>query len=130
MNDEEYPGIGRLNYFLANVAMGAVVAFVAIVFTPGSRVMTITMLVVMIASMMLDVMRLRNMGVSQWFAFLRILPFGKMLLTTALTCAQTGWIETRRLDSPGKSILLVELLFLALIIFLVYWIRVSVPMVF
>lgn len=116
--EHEYPGIGRLHYFLGQVGMIAAVVFVVTVFGPESRVMSITGLVLLIASFVLDVLRLKNMGLSQWFAFLRYVPFGKTLLGFGLLCAQTGWAETRRLDSAGKSILAVEIVLLALILFL------------
>ena len=118
--EHEYPGIGRLHYFLAHIGMIAAVVFVVTVFGPESRVMSITGLVLMVASFVLDVMRLKNIGVSQWFAFLRYVPFGKTLLGFGLLCAQTGWIETRRLDSAGKSILFTELVLLALILFMFF----------
>jgi len=116
--EHEYPGICRLHYFLAQIGMIAAVMLVLTVFGPESRVMTITGLGVTVASFVLDVMRLKNIGVSQWFAFLRYLPFVSTLLGFGLLCAQTGWIETRRLDSAGKSILFTELVLLALILFL------------
>ena len=118
--ENEYPGIGRLHYFLAQVGMIAAVIFVVTVFGPESGVMKIMALVLMVASVIFDVMRLRNIGVSQWFAFLRYLPFGETLLGFGLLCAQTGWIETRRLDSAGKSILFTELILLALMLFLFF----------
>ena len=116
----EYPGIGRLHYFLAHIGMIAVVVFVVTVFGPESRVMSITGLVLMVATFVLDVLRLQNIGLSHWLAFVRYLPFGDTLLGCALLCAQTGWIETRRLDSAGKSILFTELLLLALMLFLYF----------
>ena len=119
-HEHEYPGIGRLHYFLAHIGMIAAVVFVVTVFGPESRVMSITGLVLMVASFVLDVMRLKNIGLSQWFAFLRYVPFGSTLLGFGLLCAQTGWIETRRLDSAGKSILFAELVLLALILFLFF----------
>ncbi len=115
-----YPGIGRLHYFLAHIGMIAAVVFVVTVFGPESRVTTIIGLVLMVASFVLDVMRLKNIGLSQWFAFLRYVPFGRTLLGFGLLCAQTGWIETRRLDSAGKSILVAELVLLALILFMFF----------
>lgn len=124
--EREYPGIGRLHYFLCHVGMIAAVVFVVTVFGPESRVMSITGLVLMVASFALDVMRLRNIGISQWFAFLRYAPFGKTLLGIGLTCAQTGWIETSRLDSAGKSILVVELLLVALVIFMAFRFQVTI----
>jgi uncharacterized membrane protein YhaH (DUF805 family) len=116
----EYPGIGRLHYFLAHLAMIAAVVFVVTVFGPDSPVMNIITVVVMVAGLVLDVMRLRNIGASQWFVFLRYVPFGSTVLAMALLCAQTGWAETRRLDSAGRSILLVEILWIALMLFLIF----------
>src|SRR5215216_8203613 len=116
--ENEYPGIGRLHYFLGNVGLIAATVFVVAVFGPDSTVMKISGLLLMIASVVLDVMRLRNMGVSQWLVFGRFLPFGKTLLWIAMTTAQTGWNETRRLDSAGKSILITELVLFGLVLFL------------
>ena len=118
--DQEYPGIGRLHYFLAQVGMIAAVIFVVTIFGPESRVMSIMTLVLMVASVILDVMRLRNIGVSQWFSFLRYAPYGKTILWLGLTSAQPGWIETRRLDRAGKSILIFQLALLGLLLFMIF----------
>ena len=113
-----YPGIGRLHYFLSQIGMIAAVVFVVTVFGPESPVLKVTAFVVMVASVIVDVLRLRNMGVSQWLVFLRFLPFGKTLMWIALTSAQTGWNESRKLDSAGRSILFVEVLLFLMIIFI------------
>ncbi len=118
--ENEYPGIGRLHYFLSQVAMVAAIGFVLTVFGPESRIFSITAFGIMVASVVVDVLRLRNMGVSQWLVFLRFLPFGKTLMWIALTSAQTGWNETRKLDSAGKSILFVEVLIFLMIIFMMW----------
>jgi hypothetical protein len=119
-SDREYPGIGRLHYFLGNVCLIAAVVFVVAMFGPESPVMSGTSLVVMIGAVVLDVMRLRNIGVSQWLVFLRFVPFGSTVLAIGLLAAQTGWADTRRLDSAGRSILFAEFLLLALILFLAF----------
>jgi hypothetical protein len=113
-----YPGIGRLHYFLSQVGMIAAVVFVVNVFGPESPVLRVAALVLMVVSVVVDVLRLRNMGVSQWLVFLRFLPFAKTLMWIALTSAQPGWNETRKLDSSGKSILFVEVLLFLMIIFM------------
>jgi uncharacterized membrane protein YhaH (DUF805 family) len=115
-----YPGIGRLHYFLAHIGMIAVAVFVVNVFGLGRRVASIVGLALMVASFVLDALRLQNIGLSQWFAFIRYVPFGRTLLLFGLLCAQTGWRETRRLDDAGKSILVTELLLLALMLFLYF----------
>lgn len=134
MNNAElangYPGIGRLHYFLGQVGMIAAAVFVVTVFGAGSPVMNVMSLVLMVAGLVLDVMRLRNIGVSEWLVFLRYLPYGGTLLWIGLTSAQTGWNETRRLDSAGKSILFTELLLVALMLFLIFRSGALVPMYF
>ena len=120
MTEDGYPGIGRLHYFLAHVGIIAAVLFVVTVFGPDSPLMRVTSLVVMVGAVVLDVLRLRNIGLSQWLVFLRFLPFGSTLLAIGLMAAQSGWAETRRLDSAGRSILLVELILLAMMLFLIF----------
>lgn len=120
ITEDGYPGIGRLHYFLAHVGMIAAVLFVVTVFGPESLVMRVMSLAVMVAAVVLDVMRLRNIGLSQWLVFLRFVPFGSTLLAIGLMAAQTGWAETRRLDSAGRSILLVELILVVMVLFLMF----------
>jgi hypothetical protein len=125
--DESYPGIDRLHYFLAKIGMIAAVVFVVTIFGAHSPVMKILGLLLMVAGVVLDVMRLRNIGVSQWFAFIRFLPFGNTVLDIGLQCAQPGWGETRRLDRAGRSILIFELFLLALALFMAFRMRLDVP---
>ncbi len=125
MSDETlehiYPGIGRLNYFLAQVGMGVAMAVLVINLGPESPVVRLAGLGLMIAGFVLDVMRLRNIGVSQWFAMLRLVPYAGSLLTIGLQCAQTGWIESRRLDRAGMIIFGVYAAFFAFLIFVILW---------
>ncbi len=116
--EDEYPGIGRLHYFLAQVGMIAVAIFVVTTLGPESPAVGIMTIALMVASFVLDVMRLKNIGVSQWFAFLRYLPFGRLLLGFGLLSAQTGWVETKRFDRAGVSILIVEAMLVGLMLFM------------
>lgn len=127
--DHIYPGVDRWQYFMAKIAMIFAVMFVVAVFGPQSPVMRMLGLLLMVGSVMLDVMRLRNIGVSQWYAFVRFLPFGNTVLDICLQSAQTGWVETRKLDDTGKRILMTELLFIAVMLFLAWRVRTmtSVP---
>lgn len=118
--EDDYPGIGRLHYFLAQVGMMIAAVFVVMTFGPESTVMSVTTIVLMVASFVLDVMRLRNIGVSQWLAFLRYLPFGRLALNFGLLSAQTGWVETKRFDRAGVSILIVEALLVGLMLFMYF----------
>jgi uncharacterized membrane protein YhaH (DUF805 family) len=125
--DTDHPGIDRLHYFLGKAGMIASVVFVATVFGPTSGVMRVLGLLLMVASMVLDSMRLRNVGVSQWWAFIRFLPFGNTVLDLGLLCAQTGWAETRRLDRAGRSILIFELILIAMVLIVFLRMRMMAP---
>ena len=118
--DDIYPGIGRLNYFLSNVAIVAVMVGAVIALGPESLVFKVLSLAAMIAGVVLDVMRLRNIGVSEWFAFLRFLPWVGGLVGIGLQSFQTGWIETRRLDRTGWTIIGVYVALFAVLMFLVF----------
>jgi len=122
-----YPGVNRLQYFLARIGMIAAMIFAVTIFGAHSPVMKVLTLLLMIASVVLDVLRLRNIGLSQWWAFIRFLPFGNAVLSIGLQCAQPGWAETRELDSAGKQVLVFELVLIALLIFIAYWMRASIP---
>lgn len=134
MSDTEsvckYPGIDRRQYFLSKLGMIAAAVFVVIVFGPGSPAIRVLGLLLLIATVVLDVLRLQNMGVSQWFAFIRFLPFGNIILDIGLQSAQTGWAETRRLDDTGKRILVFNLVFLAIMLFLAWRGSMALPMYF
>jgi uncharacterized membrane protein YhaH (DUF805 family) len=128
--DHVYPGVDRLQYFLAKVCTILAVVFVVAIFGSHSPVMRVLGLLLMVGSVVLDVMRLRNIGVSQWYAFIRFLPFGNTILDICLQSAQTGWVETRRLDRDGKRIFIVELLFIGLMLFLAFRARIEMPFYF
>ncbi|MGD9589731.1 MAG: hypothetical protein AB7Q37_17165 [Pyrinomonadaceae bacterium] len=123
MSDETlesgYPGVGRLYYFLGRVMLIIVTIFSVVYFGPQSRVFAVVTLATMIAGVVLDVMRLRNIGVTSWLLFLKYLPYGALLLSIGLQTAQTGWVETKRLDRAGWAILGTHAALIAVIIFLI-----------
>ncbi|MBK9156249.1 MAG: hypothetical protein IPM25_18915 [Chloracidobacterium sp.] len=123
MSDETlesgYPGVGRLYYFLGRVMLIIVTIFTVVYFGPQSRVFAVVTLATMIAGAVLDVMRLRNIGVTSWLLFLKYLPYGALVLSIGLQTAQTGWVETKRLDRPGWAILATHAALIAVIIFLI-----------
>ena len=123
MSDETlesgYPGVGRLYYFLGRVMLIIVTIFSAVYFGPGSRVFQVVTIATMIAGAILDVERLKNMGVTRWLLFIKYLPYGALALSIGLQTAQTGWIETKRLDRAGWAILGTHAALLALIIYLI-----------
>jgi len=98
------PGIDRLNYFLSLIAVGFAASASVVLFGPGSSITKVVGLILTIVGFVLDVLRLRNIGVSQWFAMLRLLPFVNLLLAIGLLSAQPGWAVTQRLDRSGRTI--------------------------
>jgi uncharacterized membrane protein YhaH (DUF805 family) len=123
----EYPGLTRQRYFVGKIVMIFAVIFTMMMVGPGSPVMRFLGLAVLTATVVMDVLRLQNMGASQWWAFIRFLPFGNLVLDIGLQSAQTGWAETRRLDATGKRILITELVFLGLMLLLASRAGMSMP---
>jgi hypothetical protein len=119
--DEGYPGVGRLRFFLGKIGIVAVTAVSVIYFGPGSSVTKVLSIVLSILSFKLDVMRLRNIGVTQWFAFCRLIPYVNLVYTIGLLSAQGGWIESRRLDRNGKTIAAFLISMVALMFFMFYF---------
>ena len=109
---------------MAKMAMIFAVMIVFKVFFLSSPMMKILTLLMMFGSIALDVLRLKNIGVSQWYAFVRFLPFGNTILDICLQSAQPGWAETRTLDSTGKRILFTEIAFIVMIVILAWRARV------
>jgi hypothetical protein len=114
-----YPGVGRLYYFLGRVMLIIVTIFSVLYFGPESRVFQVVTLATMIAGAVLDVMRLKNIGVTTWLLFIKYLPYGALALSIGLQTAQTGWVETKRLDRSGWAILATHAAIIALIIYLI-----------
>ena len=115
-----YPGISRLHYFLAKIVIAVVMVFATLYFGPEHSIFSGLLLGVMIAGVVLDVMRLRNTGVSQWLVFLRFVPYGGLILWTFLQSAQGGWVETKRFDRAGWSIIAVHAALAVLIVYLIF----------
>ena len=125
--ESDRPGVGRLYYFLARVMLIAAMVFAVFYFGPASVAFKLLSFGTMAAGAILDVMRLRNIGASQWLVFLRFVPYLGLALSIALQSAQSGWNETKRLDRAGWAIFGVHLSLIALIIYIAYRSRIAVP---
>jgi len=104
VSDTERPGIDRLNYFLSTIAVGFATSAAMMLFGSGSGVARTVALIMTAVGFVLDVMRLRNIGVSQWFVMVRFLPFVNLIYWIGLLSAQGGWAGTQRLDKSGRTI--------------------------
>ena len=99
-----YPGINRLQFFLLTLAVGFVYGFTFGFAGPESTAASMVTLPLMIGGLVLNVARLRNIGASQWWAFLAFVPVVNLVFGVLIQAAQPGWSETRRLDGTGKII--------------------------
>ena len=113
-----YPGIDRQQYFFGRLGIIVVAIVAVMIFGPGSPVVRVVALALLIASLVLDVQRLKNIGLTFWWALIRFLPFGNLILGIGLQSAQPGWAETRQLDAAGKRILILNLALIAIILLL------------
>ncbi len=120
VGDKLHLGIDRLYYFLGRIAMLLVMVFAVTFFGPESSWIRPIGLGITIAATVLDVMRLRNIGVSQWLVFLRFVPYAGLLLSIGLQSAQTDWADSKRLDRPGLAILATHAAIVGLVVYLMY----------
>lgn len=125
--NEERPGLGRLNFFLGKVSTGVAMVVAVTLLGPNSPLLWIIGLLLSFVSFALDVMRLRNIGVSQWFAVLRFVPYVNLVYSILIQSAQSGWIETRRLDSTGRTLLIFQSALLVLLILTLMRMRIPAP---
>ncbi len=128
--DHIYPGIRRLHFFLAKIGLMAAMIFCVVYLGPESPVLRYAALGASIGGFVLDVMRLRNIGVSQWFVFLRFVPYLNILFQIGLQSAQTGWTETRRLDRDGIAIAAAHFVLVALVIYMIFRAKISIAFLF
>ena len=122
--------MGRLNYFLGKVGIVAGVVFAVNLLGAGSSWVRVIGLAASFVSFGLDVMRLRCIGLSQWWAMLRFVPYVNLLYWIFLQSAPAGWAETRRLDRTGRTLMIFQLVLLGLLIFMLMRMRVAVPYFF
>ena len=128
MTFRDYPGIDRRQYFMGRIGMIVLAVLAVMLLGPGSPIVRMLGLVLLIASVALDVLRLQNIGLTMWLALIRFLPLGNLILDVGLQSAQTGWAETKQLDATGKRILIINVVFIAILILLSMRAGVSVPM--
>lgn len=102
---KNYPGIDRLLYFFMTFGVGIVSGFANVITgNPNSPLASTVALIGLFIVMAANILRLSNIGMSQWWALLVFVPFANIWLGFRCQTAQTGWIETRRLDRTGVRI--------------------------
>ncbi len=120
----EYPGIGRLAYFLA--AIGFAIVFYTILFviifaalkSDGGAGMAIGVLLVALlfvaASLFIGVKRVTNLGMSGWAILWSLVPFMNIWIHWRMMACPAGYEDHRTLDTAGKVISGIWIAFLAL----------------
>lgn len=98
-------GVSRMAYFSVRVALAGFMIAMILSVGPENPFIGYTSLALMIVGVILDVLRLRNIGASQWLMFVRFVPWLGLLLSVYLQSAQTDWIETKRFDRSGLIII-------------------------
>jgi hypothetical protein len=101
---DDYPGLDRLNYFLATFGLIFACSAGMIWAGPQSVVGQVLNIALMIGLVVARVYRLKNIGVSQWWSFLMYLPFVNLALSIFVLAAPPGWGQTRRFDRTGYAI--------------------------
>lgn len=110
----EYPGFGRLAYFLSS--MGVAIVFYAILFviilaafsTDSGAGMAIGILFVALlfaaAFLFLGVKRITNLGMSGWAILWSFVPFMNLWIHWRMMACPAGYEDHRTLDTAGKVI--------------------------
>lgn len=123
----EYPGIGRLAYFLASAGFAIVfyaifvLMFFAALGTESGAGMAIGMLLVVLlfvaASLFIGVKRITNLGMSGWAVLWSFVPFMNIWIHWRMMACPPGYEDHRTLDTAGKVIsgICVAILALALL---------------
>ena len=147
MANSDYPGIGRLAYVLLTVLLypllllgwfGALWVAASQTVDQGNESLNslwhlisipITFVFV-VALIYVEVLRLRNLGMSGWWYLGKLLPFINLWLLWRRLACPPGYADHRQLDLPGKiitGILILPLLlpFILMAIHLVHGIMVG-----
>ncbi|GEM_PF-919919 len=108
-----YGGIGRLAYFLLSIGHSIAIQFIAFVlnfssFTesnePSLLIAFGLLTVSTVISFYLLFSRFKNIGMSRWWTLGLVVPILNIFVSIWLISRQEGWVETRKLDGPGKIV--------------------------
>lgn len=110
-----YGGMGRIAYFLGTLSIGGAYAFIKgdPLYAPqGEPVMTLTIgIISIILLIVITVSRMRNITMNPWLSLL--MPFPIVSIIVGITCLvrQQGYVETKKLDTAGRIIAGIVLVF-------------------
>jgi len=112
----EYPGYGRLRYFLTNLII--TVVFYAVMFALAIALLSasdgmgvgagvgilVVALIVMVAGFYVAYHRVKNLGMSGWALLWTLVPFMNMWIGWRMFACPAGYEDHRTLDTPAKVI--------------------------
>lgn len=109
----EYPGLGRLAYFLWSLGIGvvgyALMFVVALVMASASGESSggmvgilFVMLLFAIPSVFVAVKRLNNLGMSGWAIFYSLIPIVSIWISWRMVACPAGYADHKQLDKAGK----------------------------
>ena len=121
VSGRSYGGIGRLQYFGYSFGIGIVNNILQAIAAAADAPIVILILAVLglVASIVLIVQRLKNMGYSGWWAIGIIVPILNILVGLRCLAAPEGYADHKTLDTSGKVIIGVILGLFALVILIV-----------
>jgi hypothetical protein len=112
-----YAGIDRLQYFFISLGIGIVSVFTNVITgDPNGTLATVVAVIAMFAMLVTNILRLSNIGMSQWWSLLMFVPLANVWLGFRCQTAQAGWVKTRRLDRTGVKIAVVYITLVILLI--------------
>ena len=121
-----YGGIRRLQYLgiMFGLAIVKTVLDVGIVFAgPSGGATLIVTVLFMIVSVIPAYYRLKNIGMNPWWCLLMLVPIASLLVGIRCLVFQEGYVDTKKLDAPGKAVTHIFLgLFVLVVIALVVWV--------
>lgn len=110
----EYPGIGRLVYFLVHIGTAIasyVLIFALVMIALGSKSrgfptagLLLLMAVAALFSLYMSVKRLQNLGMSGWAILWALVPIMNLWIQWRMFACPAGYEDHRTLDTAGKVI--------------------------
>lgn len=98
------PGMTRLPYFLISLVVGIAGGGLQLALAQSPTMVLITSVVIIVASIYLMVLRLRNIGWSPWLSALVVVPIANLIIGILALICPPGYAITKTFDTPAKII--------------------------
>jgi uncharacterized membrane protein YhaH (DUF805 family) len=108
-----YGGIGRLGYWLGCFAMLAIYVVFRLA-DRGAGELGFAIVINFVLSFVLVVSRLRNIGMSSWWALLLLVPCAGIFVGVPCAICPEGYQDTKKLDTAGRVLAGIFIAFLVI----------------